>query len=470
VASLEGLFPSRAVTLARDGAYTLSASEAGADLIERTTTTGVAATFTFPVVPSTATWVVKNNCAGLAAGALTLLVAGHSTSIGADCTALVTWDGAQLLARVGRLSTTSAASSVPGQPIALPASWLTISIDSSTATRTITDGEAGAEFLDIHTAYAGLAYTAITFPAVKGHKWIVRCATGSASALRCKAAGGTLTVDVNPGYDGFLVVDDTAEMTQVLVKHGNIHAAAGTDPTTDLLNPSALGTGTANNTKFLRGDQTWQVPAGLAPGAHASTHASGGSDAVALAASQITSGALALARGGTNADLSASGGTTKVLAQDASHVVSARDLVAADIPSLPASQITTGQLATARETIGGCLLLCTAFTPAGTGADTGEVMVPYDPADGTTSITWNVRRIWLRVNVAGGAPVAVIEKSTAAGAFSASTVGTLTMGSGNSEVAVTASLGTVASGNKIRFNVSTLATATGWSIGVEIGN
>jgi hypothetical protein len=67
-----------------------------------------------------------------------------------------------------------------------------------------------------------------------------------------------------------------------------------------------------------------------------------------LAASKITSGQLALTQGGTGVDLSASGGTTKILAQDASHVISARDLVAADIPSLDAAKITTGVLALAR--------------------------------------------------------------------------------------------------------------------------
>lgn len=67
-----------------------------------------------------------------------------------------------------------------------------------------------------------------------------------------------------------------------------------------------------------------------------------------IAASEINSGTLALANGGTNADLSASGSATAVLAQDASHVVSARALIAADIPNLAASKITSGQLATAR--------------------------------------------------------------------------------------------------------------------------
>jgi hypothetical protein len=58
-----------------------------------------------------------------------------------------------------------------------------------------------------------------------------------------------------------------------------------------------------------------------------------------LPASKITSEQLALARGGTGVDLSASGGAHKFLAQDASHVVSARDLVADDIPNIPITKV-----------------------------------------------------------------------------------------------------------------------------------
>jgi hypothetical protein len=118
---------------------------------------------------------------------------------------------------------------------------------------------------------------------------------------------------------------------------------------------------------------------------------------------------------------------------------------------------------------GGVLVLCAAFTPAGAGADTAEFVVPYSPRDGTTSVTWNVRRIDFRVNAAGGAPAITVEKSTAAGAFSATTVGTVTLGSGAFEGSVTAALGTTASGDKLRFNVGTLATATGWTIEVTLG-
>ncbi len=59
---------------------------------------------------------------------------------------------------------------------------------------------------------------------------------------------------------------------------------------------------------------------------------------------------VAMGAGGTGVDLSATGGATFVLAQDAAHVISARALIAADIPSLAASIITSGTLSV---TVGG---------------------------------------------------------------------------------------------------------------------
>jgi hypothetical protein len=118
---------------------------------------------------------------------------------------------------------------------------------------------------------------------------------------------------------------------------------------------------------------------------------------------------------------------------------------------------------------GALLTLCAGFIPAGTGADVAELVVPYDSKDGTTSIVWNVRRIDFRVQTAGGAPSVTVEKSTVATAFVATAVGTVTLASGAYEGSVTASLGTVASGNKIRMNVITLATATNWTVEVLLG-
>lgn len=74
----------------------------------------------------------------------------------------------------------------------------------------------------------------------------------------------------------------------------------------------------------------------------------GKTGAVTLAGGDITSGVVALARGGTNVDLSASGSSTAVLAQDASHVVSARSLVAGDIPNLSGAVITSGKIGLAQ--------------------------------------------------------------------------------------------------------------------------
>jgi hypothetical protein len=113
------------------------------------------------------------------------------------------------------------------------------------------------------------------------------------------------------------------------------------------------------------------------------------------------------------------------------------------------------------------IMLCAAYTPAATGADSAEAVVPYD-VDGTTPVIWNVRRLVFRVAAAGGAPSITVEKSTGSGAFSAVTVGTVTLGSGAYEGSTTASLGTLASGDKLRFSVGTLGTALNWTVIVEI--
>ena len=116
------------------------------------------------------------------------------------------------------------------------------------------------------------------------------------------------------------------------------------------------------------------------------------------------------------------------------------------------------------------MVLAAGWDPTATGADIAEIPVPYDPKDGTTSVTWNVRRIELRVSTAGGTPSVTVEKSTASGVFAASTVGTVTLGVGAYQGAVTAALGTVASGTKLRMNVGDLGTSTvGWTVTVLLG-
>jgi hypothetical protein len=112
------------------------------------------------------------------------------------------------------------------------------------------------------------------------------------------------------------------------------------------------------------------------------------------------------------------------------------------------------------------VVLMVGHTPLELGADVVEVPVPYDPADGTTARTWNVRRVDFRVSIAGGAPQLLVEKSTVAGAFSPSTVATVTMGNGNYEVANNPAAQTVASGDKLRVNIAVLGTAEKWTVTV----
>lgn len=125
----------------------------------------------------------------------------------------------------------------------------------------------------------------------------------------------------------------------------------------------------------------------------------------------------------------------------------------------------------ALQTPVGCLLsLCQGYTPSAVGADVVEMPVPYDPRDGTTSFIWNIRRVDFRIGIAGGAPAITIEKSTSAGSFSAATVTSIYITTGSNEGAATGSLGTINSGDKLRFNIITTGSISqNWTVNVELG-
>lgn len=121
---------------------------------------------------------------------------------------------------------------------------------------------------------------------------------------------------------------------------------------------------------------------------------------------------------------------------------------------------------------GAVVILAAGFTPSGTGADVAEVPVPYDPTDGTTALTWNVRRITFRngsKNTGANLSTIQIEKSTGTGVFSGSNVGSaITLDLNEYEESQTGISATVASGDKLRFNVSALGDSSDWTITVEL--
>jgi hypothetical protein len=112
------------------------------------------------------------------------------------------------------------------------------------------------------------------------------------------------------------------------------------------------------------------------------------------------------------------------------------------------------------------VVLCSAYSPASTGADVAEVEMPFDTSG--ASLTFSILRILLRVQTPGGAPSMRVELSTVVGNFSPTTVGTVTLTSGANEGQVTSGLGTIASGSKLRFNALVLGTAQNWTVQVDI--
>ena len=88
--------------------------------------------------------------------------------------------------------------------------------------------------------------------------------------------------------------------------HAATHASGGSDPVT----VTTLAGYPGGTTTFLRSDGTFATPTAGAPSAHHTTHETGGTDAItALAGSVITSGTIASARLGAHATTHQSGGS-----------------------------------------------------------------------------------------------------------------------------------------------------------------
>ena len=118
--------------------------------------------------------------------------------------------------------------------------------------------------------------------------------------------------------------------------------------------------------------------------------------------------------------------------------------------------------------IGRSLVLCSAYTPPIAGADSAQLLAPFD-IDGLTPVTWSVKRLNFRVESTGSISSSIaIERSTGSGYFNPTLVGTVTLSANLYETASVGSLGVLGSGEKLRFNINTLGTSLNWTVIVEI--
>ena len=100
-------------------------------------------------------------------------------------------------------------------------------------------------------------------------------------------------------------------------------------------------------------------------------------------------------------------------------------------------------------------------TPSGTGDHDAVISIPYDPSDGTTSLTFNVRRLTCWVQTASsGTTTFQVKRSTGTGAFSGSNMMSsgLSITGGSTYLAHTETFSTtqVNSGDRVRLNFSAL--------------
>ena len=117
------------------------------------------------------------------------------------------------------------------------------------------------------------------------------------------------------------------------------------------------------------------------------------------------------------------------------------------------------------------IVLCNSYTPTTSGPDTGEIIIPHNFLN--LPITYSVKRTSIRAQTieSSVSSSVIFEQYSGSSFFTANnTFGQVDLLSGsyqNTNSNITASL---VSGDKIRFKVLTLGTATNWTVITEISN
>ena len=330
------------------------------------------------------------------------------------------------------------------------------------------------------TAWYGtaLAYEALTTA------WTGTAIAGTALALAEAAGTGTFTQDNSLAYLA-LTTAWTGTATSVVALQvgdaGTNAAASGINLANSAFTLAEVGTKAAASAVNLANNSVVLAEAGTAA---ASSAISLANTAVTLAETGTATGDLALSVADTGTNLASTALTTAWYGTSSAYTalqeawagtsLASNALTVAEAgTALAYTALTTAWTGTFAGSLalhtGRSMVLCAAYTPATIGADPAELTVPYSPLDGVTALTWIAYRANVRVNVAGGAPSVAFESSSSTGAFAPTAFGTVTLGNGASEGAVTGALASLTSGNKVRFNPLVLGSATNWTVTVEIG-
>lgn len=150
-----------------------------------------------------------------------------------------------------------------------------------------------------------------------------RSAVAAKAPLTTNLALGELAINT---YDGKLYFKKNVSGTETIIELANVgHVHAATDITSGTISTARLGSGTANSTTFLRGDNTWATVSGS--GTVTSVAFSTGTTGLTVTGSPITSsgtitlaGTLAVANGGTGATSAATALTNLGAAADSAVV------------------------------------------------------------------------------------------------------------------------------------------------------
>jgi hypothetical protein len=298
-------------------------------------------------------------------------------------------------------------------------------------------------------------------------------------------------IEVTSNADGFELAGGSTNERRFGVSSGNVQisggggftytfpsastAIVGTNTVQTLSNKTlAVGTELAASTtsgapvRFIAGDDPLSPTSGMIwwNGTSLKFHTSA-TKTFAYTDSNITgtsanvTGIVALANGGTGSALS-NPGANRLLFWD--NTGSAMTWLTAG-----ARLGISGTTLSAKQSV--TIYVAQCVTPSTTGADAdGEVTVPYSSADGTTSITYNIRRVYTRQATAGTTNSTFnVQRLTGTGAWggSPSTLFTSnqTLSANTNENSYTPNTTQVSSGDKLRASFESIGSgAQRWSI------